>query len=80
MGTASHPRIQSLRARAVRVPVREPHQTASGAVTESPLVLTDVTIDDGTVGHSVVFTAIWFSPGSARVNANLLFPSGAAAG
>lgn len=34
----------------------EPHRTASGAVTESPLVLTDVFADDGTVGHSIVFT------------------------
>ena len=42
--------------RAVRVPMREPHQTASGAVAESPLVLTDAQFDDGTVGHSVVFT------------------------
>jgi mandelate racemase len=34
----------------------EAHQTASGAVAESPLVLTDVVFDDGLVGHSVVFT------------------------
>ena len=54
--SASRPRIASFRVRALRVPMREPHQTASGAVTESPLVLTDVTADDGTVGHSVVFT------------------------
>jgi mandelate racemase len=33
-----------------------PHRTASGAVTESPLVLTDVLGDDGVVGHSVIFT------------------------
>ena len=50
------PRIQSLTVRAVRVPMTEPHRTASGIITESPLVLTDVTADDGTVGHSVVFT------------------------
>jgi len=40
----------------VRVPMREPHQTASGAVAESPLVLTDAIFDDGVVGHSMVFT------------------------
>jgi mandelate racemase len=33
-----------------------PHRTASGVVSESPLVLTDVFTDDGAVGHSVVFT------------------------
>ena len=33
----------------------EPHQTASGTVAESPLVLTDVTTDEGE-GHSMVFT------------------------
>jgi mandelate racemase len=32
------------------------HQTASGTISESPLVLTDVITEDGTVGHSVVFT------------------------
>jgi mandelate racemase len=49
-------RIKALRVRAVRVPMREPHQTASGVVSESPLVLTDVTTDGGVTGHSVVFT------------------------
>jgi mandelate racemase len=33
-----------------------PHRTASGVVSESPLVLTDVLTDDGVVGHSLVFT------------------------
>ena len=50
------PRIKQLRVRAVRVPMPDPHQTASGTVSESPLVLTDVVADDGTVGHSIVFT------------------------
>ena len=48
--------IRSLTARTVRVPVDPPHQTAGGTVSESPLVLTDVTSEDGTVGHSIVFT------------------------
>ena len=56
MPRASSPRIEAIRVRAVRVPMREPHQTASGVVSESPLVLTDITLDDGTVGHSVIFT------------------------
>jgi mandelate racemase len=33
-----------------------PHQTASGTVVESPLVLTDVVTDQGVVGHGMVFT------------------------
>lgn len=49
-------RIRALTVRAVRVPMEHRHQTASGTVSESPLVLTDVTTEDGTVGHSVVFT------------------------
>ena len=50
------PRIRQWRVRAVRVPLAEPHNTASGSVVESPLVLTDVACDDGVVGHSLVFT------------------------
>jgi mandelate racemase len=50
------PRIRGLRVRALRVPMAMPHQTASGAVTESPLVLVDVLTDDGVVGHGLVFT------------------------
>ena len=50
------PKLAELRVRTVRVPMAEPHQTASGTVAESPLVLTDAIFDDGLVGHSVVFT------------------------
>jgi mandelate racemase len=49
-------KIQKLSVRAVRVPLAHPHQTASGVVAESPLVLVDITMDDGTVGHGLVFT------------------------
>jgi mandelate racemase len=49
-------RIRTLNVRAVRVPMAHPHRTASGMVSESPLVLTDVLTDDGVVGHSMVFT------------------------
>jgi mandelate racemase len=42
--------------RAVRVPMPETHSTASGVVSESPLVLTDLITDAGTSGHSIVFT------------------------
>jgi mandelate racemase len=50
------PTLRELRVRAVRVPMKEPHQTASGAVAESPLVLTDALFDNGVAGHSMVFT------------------------
>jgi mandelate racemase len=33
-----------------------PHQTASGALTESPLVLVDAVTDSGVVGRSITFT------------------------
>ena len=55
MGTQV-PKVRELRARAVRVPMELPHQTASGTISESPLVLTDITTYDGTVGHSMIFT------------------------
>jgi mandelate racemase len=53
---ATLPRITGFSVRAVRVPMSEPHRTASGVITESPLVLTDVMTDAGIVGHSIVFT------------------------
>ena len=56
MTRMSAPRIDRFVVRAIRLPMRDPHQTASGTISESPLVLTDVYLDDGTVGHSVVFT------------------------
>jgi len=33
-----------------------PHQTASGTVAESPLVLVDVVTDQGVLGHGIIFT------------------------
>src|SRR2546425_11287058 len=47
--------IRELRVRAVKVPMVHPHRTASGTITESPLVLTDVLTDEGVVGDSYVF-------------------------
>ena len=49
------PKIGELRVRTVRVPMAEPHRTASGVITESPLVLTDVVTDQDIIGHSYVF-------------------------
>lgn len=48
--------IRELRVRAVRVPMPEPHRTASGVITESPLVLIDALTDEGIAGHGIVFT------------------------
>src|SRR5580692_6754686 len=62
-------KIKGLKVRAVRVPMAHPHRTASGVVSESPLVLTDVLCDDGTVGHSVVFT---YTPAALKPTAELI--------
>jgi len=56
MPDQSLPKIQTVEVRAVRVPMTEPHRTASGTITESPLVLTDVITDSGVIGHGLVFT------------------------
>src|ERR1700721_744068 len=63
------PKIKSLKVRTVRVPMAHPHRAASGVVSESPLVLTDVLCDDGTVGHSIVFT---YTPLALKPTAELI--------
>ena len=50
------PRIKAFKVRALRVPMAEPHKTASGEITESPLVLLDIITDSGITGHSMIFT------------------------
>jgi len=69
MARPSTPRIDRFVVRALRLPMREPHQTASGVITESPLVLTDVVCDDGTVGHSLVFA---YTPMALQPTAELV--------
>ena len=69
MSRDSSPTIQEFRVRAVRVPMKEPHQTASGVITESPLVLTDVITDTGISGHSMVFT---YTPAALKPTAELI--------
>lgn len=54
MGT--RPIIREIKVRAVKVPMAQPHQTASGVIIESPLVLTDIITDSGVTGHSITFT------------------------
>jgi mandelate racemase len=61
--------IGGLRVRAVRVPLDVPHRTASGDITESPLVLTDVLTGAGVVGHSMVFT---YTNAALRPTADLI--------
>jgi mandelate racemase len=65
----SSPTIQLFRVRAVRVPMKEPHKTAGGVITESPLVLTDVVTDTGISGHSIVFT---YTPAALKPTAELI--------
>jgi mandelate racemase len=68
MGQSS-PTIEAIHVRAVRVPMSEPHRTASGIVAESPLVLTDVRTDAGVSGHSIVFT---YTPAALKPTAELI--------
>ncbi len=69
MPRASSPTVRELRVRPVRVPLPEPHRTASGVVAESPLVLTDVLTDAGVSGHSMVFT---YTPAALTPTAELI--------
>src|SRR6185312_15665538 len=62
-------RIREFRVRAARVPIDPPHRTASGMLAESPLVLTDVICDDGTIGHSLIFT---YTPAALKPTADLI--------
>jgi len=43
-------KIREIRVRAVKVPLDPPHKTASGSITESPLVLTDIRTEEGVEG------------------------------
>jgi mandelate racemase len=61
--------VRELWVRAVRVPMAEPHRTASGVVAESPLVLVDLVTDDGVVGHGMVFT---YTPAALLPTAELI--------
>lgn len=65
----SSPTIQGFRVRTVRVPMPQPHRTASGVITESPLVLMDVVTDSGAIGHSIVFT---YTPAALKPTAELI--------
>ncbi len=53
---APEERIESVAVRAVRVPMPQPHRTAGGTITESPLVLLDLRTAGGITGRAFVFT------------------------
>ncbi len=74
MPNTSSTTIKEFRVRAVRVPMAEPHRTASGVVTDSPLLLTDVTTDAGVTGHSITFT---YTPAALKPTAELIGNIGA---
>ena len=48
--------ITKIDIRPILLPMAEPHRTASGVIAESPLILIDITNNDGLVGHSMLFT------------------------
>lgn len=56
MAPSTLPTISKMQIRTVCVEMPNPHKTASGVVSESPLVLTDLIASDGSVGRSIVFT------------------------
>ena len=51
----SPPSIRSVKARAVDVPISRPVKNAFGVIRSAPLVLIDVTTDQGIAGHSYIF-------------------------
>jgi mandelate racemase len=60
----SVPAIRSIKARAVVAPISRPVRTAFGVIETAPLVLIDVTTDQGVTGHSYIFayTGITLKP------------------
>jgi len=69
MALSSTATIQALKVRAVSVPLAQPHRTASGVISESPLVLVDIVTDTGVTGHSITFT---YTPAALKPTAELI--------
>lgn len=65
--------ITGIRVLAIRLPMEELHRTASGVVSESPLVLTEVYTSTGITGRSIVFT---YTPIVLQPVANLVMNMG----
>ena len=53
---SSAPRVRQVAARAVEIPLADPVKTSAGVVATAPLVLIDVTIDQGLIGRAYLFT------------------------
>ncbi len=64
--------VRELRARAVNVPMRLPLETSGGTITIAPLMLIDLTTEEGAVGHAYLFcyTSLVLKP-VAELIANL---------
>ncbi|AMO23074.1 enolase C-terminal domain-like protein [Ramlibacter solisilvae] len=56
-------KIAALQVRCVQAPMPQPHRTASGTVSVSPLVLLTLATDAGVSGHSIVFS---YSPAALK--------------
>ncbi len=63
------PTIKTIKVRPVLVPLPEPHRTASGVVSSSPLILTDIVTDSGVSGHSLIFT---YTPAALKPTALMI--------
>jgi mandelate racemase len=61
--------IKALQVRTCIVPLDPPVQTASGSVPSAPLVLIDITVNDGTVGSAYLFT---YTPVALKPTADLI--------
>src|SRR5262249_53831913 len=59
-------KITDIRVRSVVAPLDPPVRTASGHVTQAPLLLIDLTTDDGMIGRSYVFGYHAFTLGPLR--------------
>lgn len=68
-GGVSAGSVRELNIHTVKVPLPEPHRTASGVVAESPLVLVEVVTDDGVAGQGIVFT---YTPAALKPTADFL--------
>jgi mandelate racemase len=61
--------IHSLKNRSLMLPLKNPIRTASGAVTHAPLILIDLEMTSGIVGHSYLFT---YTPNALKAVNELL--------
>lgn len=63
---SSAPRVRQVAARAVEIPLADPVKTSAGVVATAPLVLIDVTIDQGLIGRAYLFTYTSAALGATR--------------